>query len=139
MKTPFLASCALFVASALTAQGVVVPSASATKDPNNFDWMCTYGTTSTTSKSEGHSQYLYDSADVGGATVWKSISWRRPFASIPVINKATTFSMTIIMSNSPVAYNSPSSTYTANHGSRASGTPAHNIVPQNCIIDFGDY
>jgi len=111
----------LAIASSLAAQGVIVPSSAATTDPNYYDYFATYGTTSTTTKNEGHAQYLFDSADVGSATVWKSIAWRRPHY-ISNTNLATTFSMTIIMSNSPVAYNSPSSTYTANHGSSTSGT-----------------
>jgi len=110
----------LAAASGLVAQ-VVVPSASATTDPNYYEYFPTYGTTSTSIKNEGHAQYLYDSADVGGATVWKSISWRRPHY-ISNTNLATTFSMTIIMSNSPVAYNAPSTTFSANHGSSSGGT-----------------
>jgi hypothetical protein len=100
---------------------------SATKDPNYYDFFCFYGTTSTTAKSESHAQYLYDSADVGGAAVWKSITWRRPHY-ISNTNNATTFNMTIIMSNSPVKWNAPSSTYKANHGTSTSGTPPQTVL-----------
>ncbi len=119
MRVMFVAT-SLAITAGLAAQ-VVVPSASATTDPNYYDYFATYGTTSTSTKNEGRGQYLYDSADVGGATVWKSIAWRRPHY-ISNTNLATTFSMTIIMSNSPVAYNAPSSTFTLNHGSSTSGT-----------------
>ena len=115
MKAPLLVCTALAVAAGLAAQARVVPSVSATKDPNYYDYMCTYGTTSTTTKNEGHGQYLYDSADVGSAAVWKSVSWRRPHY-ISNTNKLTTFSMQIIMSNSTVKYNAPSTTFKANHG-----------------------
>jgi hypothetical protein len=127
MRTPLLVSAALAAAGGLVAQGVVIPSASATKDPNYYDYYCTYGVTSTVTKNEGHGLYLYDSADVGSATVWKSVSWRRPH-SISNTNNATTFSMTIIMSNSPVAYNSPSSTFSSNHGNSTSGTPPQTVL-----------
>jgi len=118
----------LAVATGLTAQ-VTVPSASAKTDPNYYDYMATYGRTNptTTSKNEGRGQYIYDSGDVGGAAVWKSIAWRRPHY-ISNTNGLTTFSMTIIMSNSPVKYNAPSSTYAANHGTKASGTPAQTVL-----------
>jgi len=90
--------------------------------------MATYGRTPTaTSKNEGRGQYLYDSADVGGTAVWKSIAWRRP-QNLGNANGATTFSMTIIMSNSPVKYNAPSTTFTANHGSKSGGTPPQTVV-----------
>jgi hypothetical protein len=126
VKTPLLLCTILAVATGLTAQ-VTIPSSAAKKDPNYYEYYCTSGTTSTTTKNEGHGQYIYDSADVGGAAVWKSLSWRRPHY-ISNTNNATTFSMQIIMSNSPVAYNSPSSTYTANHGSSTSGTAPVTVV-----------
>ncbi|MHC4814956.1 MAG: hypothetical protein ACYTKC_22190 [Planctomycetota bacterium] len=129
MRTFLSLSTALVVATGLAAQaaGKVVPSASATKDPNYYDYFATYGTTSTSVKSEGHGQYIYDSGDVGGAAVWKSLAWRRPHY-ISNTNKATTFSMTIIMSNSPVKYNAPSSTFKANHGTSTSGTPPQTVL-----------
>jgi hypothetical protein len=100
---------------------------SATKDPNYYDYYATYGTTSTTTKNEGHGQYVYDSADVGAAAVWKSVAWRRPHY-ISNTNKLTTFNMTIIMSNSPVKYNALSSTFKSNHGSSTSGTPPQQVL-----------
>ncbi|MHC4899445.1 MAG: hypothetical protein ACYTGW_20335 [Planctomycetota bacterium] len=129
MRTPLLVCTALAVATSLAAQaaGTVVPSMSKTKDPNYYDYFATYGTTSTSTKSEGHGQYLYDSGDVGGAAVWKSIAWRRPHY-ISNTNKLTTFSMTIIMSNSPVKYNAPSSTFKANHGTSTSGTAPQTVL-----------
>jgi len=128
MRTPvFLVTLLAAVAGGLAAQGVVIPSASAKTDPNHYDYWCTFGTASTIVKNEGHGQYLYDSADVGGARLWQSISWRRPHY-ITNTNVLTTFSMTIIMSNSPVAYNSPSRTFSANHGTSTSGTPPQTVL-----------
>ncbi|MHC4899104.1 MAG: hypothetical protein ACYTGW_18580 [Planctomycetota bacterium] len=129
MKTPLLVSTVVAVATGLAAQGTVVPSMSRTKDPNYYDYMCTYGRTNptTTSKNEGRGQYIYDSADVGGAAVWKSISWRRSHYHSNTY-KPTTFSMTIIMSNSPVKWNAPSTTFKANHGTSTSGTPAQTVL-----------
>jgi hypothetical protein len=100
---------------------------SRTKDPNYYDYFATYGTTSTTTKNEGHGQYIYDSADVGGAAVWKSISWRRSHYHSNTY-KPTTFNMTIIMSNSPVKWNAPSTTFKANHGTSTSGTPPQTVL-----------
>jgi len=125
VRTLFVTT-ALAITAGLGAQ-TVIPSVSATKDPNYYDYFATYGTTSTSVKNEGHGQYIYDSADVGKATVWKSIAWRRPHY-ISNTNGLTTFSMTIIMSNSPVKYNAPSSTFAANHGTKASGTPAQTVL-----------
>jgi len=129
VKTLLVTITALAITTGLAAQtaGKVVPSASATTNPGYWDTYATYGTTATTFNNEGRAQYLYDSADVGDATVWKSIAWRRP-QLLGNPNAATTFSMTIIMSNSPVAYNAPSSTFTANHGTKASGTPAQTVL-----------
>ncbi|MHC4077675.1 MAG: hypothetical protein ACYST0_04430 [Planctomycetota bacterium] len=129
MRTPLLVCTALAVATGLAAQaaGRVIPSASATKNPRYYDYMATYGTTSTSLKNEGRGQYIYDSADVGGAAVWKSIAWRRP-QTLGNTNVLTTFSMTIIMSNSPVKYNAPSSTFKANHGTSASGTAPQTVL-----------
>jgi len=126
VKTSLLVCSALAIASGLAAQ-TVIPSASATKDPGYYLYYATYGTTSTTTKNEGRGQYIYDSADVGGAAVWKSIAWRRPHY-ISNTNNATTFSMQIVMSNSPVKYNAPSSTFTANHGTKTSGTPPQTVL-----------
>ncbi|MHC4816366.1 MAG: hypothetical protein ACYTFN_25205, partial [Planctomycetota bacterium] len=89
MRTPLLVCTALAVTASLAAQARVVPSVSATKDPNYYDYYATYGTTSTTTKNEGHGQYVYDSADVGAAAVWKSVAWRRPHY-ISNTNKLTT-------------------------------------------------
>ncbi|MHC4854569.1 MAG: hypothetical protein ACYTF5_21410 [Planctomycetota bacterium] len=128
MRTPLLVCTALAVAAGLAAQaGRVVPSASATKDPNYYDYYATYGTTSTTTKNDGRGQYIYDSGDVGGAAVWTSIAWRRPHY-ISNTNKLTTFNMTIIMSNSPVKYNAPSATFKANHGTSTAGTPPKTVL-----------
>ncbi len=123
MRTPLLFCATLAVTTGLAAQaaGRVVPSGAKTKAPGYFDYYATYGIKSSSVKNESHGQYIYDSADVGGAATWKSLSWRRTryvFSS----NAATTFSMTIIMSNSPVKHDAPSSTFTANHGSSGSGT-----------------
>lgn len=127
MRTPLFLTSLSFLASGLAGQGVIIPSVSAKTDPNYYDYWCTYGTTSTVVKNEGHGQYLYDSADVGGSALWQSISWRRPHY-ISNTNALTTFSMTIIMSNSPVAYNAPSATFSANHGTSTSGTPPQTVL-----------
>ncbi|MHC4921322.1 MAG: hypothetical protein ACYTKC_17240 [Planctomycetota bacterium] len=127
MRTPLLVCTALAVATGLAAQGRVIPSASATKNPGYYIYYATYGTTSTTTKNEGHGQYIYDSADVGSAAVWTSIAWRRP-QTLGNTNALTTFSMTIIMSNSPVRYTAASTTFTMNHGSSTSGTPPKTVL-----------
>ena len=57
MRTPLLVSAALAVTTTLSAQATI-PSVSATKDPNYYEYMATYGTTSTSIKNEGRGQYL---------------------------------------------------------------------------------
>ena len=128
MRTPLLVCVALALAPVLTAQttGRVVPSSAATKEPNYWDSRVFYGTTSTTAKPESHAQYAYDSADVGGVAVWRTLYLRRPHR-LGNINKATTFTSTVIMSNSPVAYNQLSTTFTANHGTSTAGTAAQTV------------
>jgi hypothetical protein len=128
VKTPLLVCTVLSVAAGLAAQvGRIVPAMSRTKDPGYYDYFCFYGTTSTTTKNESHAQYLYDSADVGGAAVWNSITWRRPHY-ISNTNNVTMFNMTIIMSNSPAKWNAPSSVWKANHGTSTSGTPPKTVL-----------
>ena len=118
----------LAVTTGLAAQatGTIVPSAAATGDPGYFDYYATYGINLTSVKNQSHGQYIYDNADVGGAAMWKSVSWRRT-RHVVTSNVATTFNMDIIMSNSPFRYDAPSSTFTANHGSSSSGTAPRTV------------
>ncbi|MEE9126099.1 MAG: hypothetical protein V3U11_03075 [Planctomycetota bacterium] len=138
MKTPLSALAAVTVTvtvtiaitTGLVAQTAtrVVPSGAATTNPDFYDYYAFFGTTSPTPNNEAHTQYLYDSADVGGPAVWKTLSLRRSHYIGSSSNKATTVTGKVILSNSPVSYSAPKTAFAANHGSKASGTPPVTVI-----------
>ena len=112
------ATALLLFAATAAAQTVVLPSAAATTKPSPLAWNSTifYGTSSTTSPSDSHTQSFFDVNDITPpAAVWNSLQFRRP-VGLGNANPAMTTNAKIVMSVSPTAHDAMSTAFASNHG-----------------------
>lgn len=115
----------LALAASLAAQSVTVPAEALVGPPNQNSWWSSqlfYSTSSTTVAHDSRTQLIYDVSNIPVASaVWNSVSVRRPGKGgnsyLGNSNPAVTTNGTIMMSVSPMAWNSTATNFAGNHGS----------------------